>query len=87
MAQDKNKDPSPDIIPLMDSPKDIEFKDRLKAINQDHKNALKQLKADKAEYFARQDMEKWKKLTELKAQFADTLVRNNTMKFILNTRN
>jgi hypothetical protein len=76
MAQKKEKESSPDITPHMDNPTP-EFAERLKAINREHENAIKQLNADKAQYFAKKDLEKWKKLTELKAQFADTLDRNN----------
>ena len=76
MAQKKKKESSPDITPHMDNPTP-EFAERLKAINREHENAIKQLNADKAQYFAKKDLEKWKKLTELKAQFAETLGRNN----------
>ena len=72
MAQNKKEDSSPDITPYMDHPTP-EFAERLKEINREHQNALKRLNADKAQYFARQDLDKWKRLTELKAQFADAL--------------
>ena len=72
MAQNKKEDSSPDITPHMDHPTP-EFAERLKAIKREHDNAIKQLNADKAQYFARQNLDKWKRLTELKAQFADAL--------------
>ena len=72
MAQNKKEDSSPDITPYMDHPTP-EFAERLKEINREHQNALKRLNADKAQYFAKKDLDKWKRLTELKAQFADAL--------------